>query len=253
MLLSNLYGTLGVLDRHAEAGATVRQALDLAERAGTPRLAAICNAAGAYYIEVGQWDDALAVLETAAGVLSEDVADPVTLHGQVALIAGHRDDWDTVEEHLVAVPDQVLDFAQQRLAAWCLLLARALAAEQAGRPGEAVAVLAPGLGPGVAAGMPHRDMLLPTLTPHRCSPPPPTTSPPAGPLSTRRPWRTPPCCWPPAATWPPPAGRSARLSGCTTAWGRSGTSAAAPPGCTAMASASAGAASGPGPPAGGRR
>ncbi len=58
---------LGELDRHAEVGTTIREALDLAERAGTPRLlATICTAAAEYYFEAGQWDDALAVLEIAA-------------------------------------------------------------------------------------------------------------------------------------------------------------------------------------------
>ncbi len=93
--------------------------------AGTPRLAGICIAAAGCYFVVGQWDDALAALETAAGIPSDDVKDPVVLHGLVALIAAHRDDWDTVEEHLAAAPDQVLDSAQHRMAAYDLLLARA--------------------------------------------------------------------------------------------------------------------------------
>src|SRR5260370_6464368 len=97
-------------------------------------------------------------------MLSDDVMEPVYLHGLVALIAGHRDDWDTVEEHLAAAPDQVLDSAQHRMSASYLLLARAQAAEQAGRPGEAVAVLAPCLDPGIAEDMPNRYVLLPTLT-----------------------------------------------------------------------------------------
>jgi DNA-binding CsgD family transcriptional regulator len=164
MLLCNLCGTLEELDRRAEAGAAIRQALDLGERAGTPRLAGIRTSAAAYYLEVGQWDDALAALETAAGMLSDDVMDPVLLHGLVALIAGHRDDWDTVDEHLAAAPDQVLDSVQHRTAAYYLLLARARAAERAGRPGDAVAVLAPCLDPGIAEDMPDRYVLLPTLT-----------------------------------------------------------------------------------------
>src|SRR5260370_40463624 len=97
-------------------------------------------------------------------MLSDDVMEPVYLHGLVALIAGHRDDWDTVEEHLAAAPAQVLDSAQHRMSASYLLLARAQAAEQAGRPGEAVAVLAPCLDPGIAEDMPNRYVLLPTLT-----------------------------------------------------------------------------------------
>src|SRR5260370_36309060 len=95
----------------------------------------------------------------------DDDAVSVMMHGHLALIAGHRDDRDTVEEHLVAAPDQVFDSPQRRMAAWSLLLARTLAAEQAGRPGEAVAVLAPCLDPGVAEDMPDRYLLLPTPAP----------------------------------------------------------------------------------------
>src|SRR5260370_5251644 len=97
-------------------------------------------------------------------MLSDGVMDPVLLHGLAAVIAGHRDDWDTVEEHLAAAPDQVLHSAQHRMVAYDLLLARALAAERAGRPGEAVAVLAPCLDPGIAEDMPNPYALLPTLT-----------------------------------------------------------------------------------------
>jgi DNA-binding CsgD family transcriptional regulator len=164
LLLGNLCGTLEELDRHAEAGATIRQALDLAERAGTPRLAQICNTAAAHYFDVGQWDDALAALETAAGMLTDDVLDPVYLHGLAALIAGHRDDWDTVDENLAAAPDQLLDSPRYRLTAYELLRTRAMAAERAGRPGEALAALAPYLDPGIAEDMPNLYVLLPTLT-----------------------------------------------------------------------------------------
>ena len=163
MLLSNRAGMLEELDRHAEAGATIRQALDLAERAGTPRLATVCTAAVEHHFVVGQWDDALAVLETAAGMPDTDYI-PVFLHGLVALIAGHRDDREMSEEHLAAVADQAFDSASHLTVAHRLLGARAMAAEQAGRLEEALAVLARCLEPGVAEGMPDRYVLLPTLT-----------------------------------------------------------------------------------------
>jgi DNA-binding CsgD family transcriptional regulator len=163
MLLANRESWLEDQDRMAEAGATVRDALALAEQTGTHRLGMICTAAADYYLEIGQWDDALVVLETAAAVPGPDYL-PILVHGQVALIAGHRDDWDTAEEHLAAVEDQVLDSASLRMVAYCLLLARALAAERAGRPEEAVAALAPCLDPALAQDMPERYLLLPPLT-----------------------------------------------------------------------------------------
>jgi DNA-binding CsgD family transcriptional regulator len=163
LLLANRAGMLGDLDRHAEAGAAIRQALDLAERAGTPRLGVICTTAAEHYFEAGQWDDALAVLETAAGLRAADYV-PVFLHGQAALIAGHRDDQAMAEEHLAALRDQRLDSAQHRAAAYYLLQARAQAAEQAGQPQEAAAVLAQCLHPGFAEDMTDRYLLLPGLT-----------------------------------------------------------------------------------------
>jgi DNA-binding CsgD family transcriptional regulator len=115
------------------------------------------------YFEAGQWDDALAELEPAAGLpVSGDT--PVRIHGLIALIAGHRDDWVTAEEHLAAARDQATGSFRQRAVSSYLFRARALAAERAGRPGQAVAVLAQILDPGVAADMPDRYLLLPVLT-----------------------------------------------------------------------------------------
>jgi DNA-binding CsgD family transcriptional regulator len=163
LLLANRVSALQDLDRHAEAGPTIREALALAERAGTPRLAVICTSAADYYFEVGQWDDALAVLETAAALPGPDYL-PLLVHGQIALIAGHRDDQATAEQHLATARDQETGSVRHRAAAYCLLRARALAAERAGRPGGAVAVLASCLDPAVAHDMPERYLLLPPLT-----------------------------------------------------------------------------------------
>jgi DNA-binding CsgD family transcriptional regulator len=164
LLLGNRAGALGDLDRHAEADATFRQALALAERAGTPRLGSNCCMAAEYYYEVGQWDDALTVLETAAGLPLTDQYS-VRVHALTALIAGHRDDWATVEEHLASVQDLALSSPHLRpWGAGLLFQARALAAQRAGRTGEAVAVLAQYLDPGLAEEMPVRYHLLPSLT-----------------------------------------------------------------------------------------
>jgi len=163
ILLAHKVSCLEDADRIAEAGTTVREALALAEQAGTPRVGLICTVAAAYYLEVGQWDDALTVLETLTGMPHADYI-PILLHGQVALIAAHRDDWDMAQEHLAAVSDQALDSIINRTVAYCLLRARALAAERAGRTGEAVAVLAQCLDPDVAEDMQERYLLLPALT-----------------------------------------------------------------------------------------
>jgi DNA-binding CsgD family transcriptional regulator len=162
VLLANRESRLEDTDRMAEADVTIREALALAERVGTPRLPLICTAAGDYYFEVGQWDEALTVLETVDG-RSDDETIPILLHGQIALIAAHRDQWHLADEHLTAVHDLRIDTASRRMLAYCLLRARALAAERAGGPAGAVAVLAPYLDLGVAQDMQERYLLLPSL------------------------------------------------------------------------------------------
>src|SRR5262249_27379518 len=78
-------------DLHAEAVATAQQALVLAERAGTPRLAEISYTLASHFFETGQWDDALAEMERVSALPGAHSL-PLLLHGLIALIAGHRDD-----------------------------------------------------------------------------------------------------------------------------------------------------------------
>ncbi len=162
MLLSYRAHALKHLDRHIEAGTAIRKTLALAERAGTPRMATICNVAAEYYFERGLWDDALAVLEQAAP-LPGPTYSRMQVHGLMALIAGHRDGRETAEEHLAAVRDQEIRSIFHRATLHFLLLAQALAAEQAGRPEEAVAVLSLSLDRAVARDMTYRYLLFPML------------------------------------------------------------------------------------------
>ena len=161
MLLANRVGALGLLDRHDEAIGAAGQALIVAERAGTSRLAVIRCTLAYQHFEAGQWDDALAELEPALGT---DVGAGASLaHGLIALIAGYRDDGDVAAEHLAAVSEQGGQAAAASANSHYLQLARAVAAERAGRPGTAVSVLAACLAPGAAMRMPARHLLLPTL------------------------------------------------------------------------------------------
>jgi tetratricopeptide (TPR) repeat protein len=162
LLLSNRARAMEDLGCQAEAGATIQTALALAERAGTPRLGTICCAAAEHHFATGRWDDALAVLEKASALPGPDYIQTL-LHGLVALIAGHRDDQGLAAKHLAAVDDEAISSASQRAKAHYLFLARALAAEEAGRPGEAMAVLARCLDLGAAEDMPDRYLLLPML------------------------------------------------------------------------------------------
>jgi DNA-binding CsgD family transcriptional regulator len=111
------------------------------------------------YFEAGQWDEALAVLAPAAQLGPEGI--PAWAHGLIALIAGHRDHHALAGEHLAAADVQQARSASPDFSPY-LLLARALAAEQAARPGEAVGMLADTLN-APAGDVPHRYVLLPTL------------------------------------------------------------------------------------------
>jgi DNA-binding CsgD family transcriptional regulator len=111
---------------------------------------------------VAQWDDALTVLETGAGLPGPDHL-PLRVHGLFAMIAGHRDDPETAKEHLKAVRDQPIDSPRVRAKVHYLFLARALDAERAGRPEDAVAGLAQILDPSLAADMPELYKLFPVL------------------------------------------------------------------------------------------
>src|SRR5260221_1690097 len=148
VLLSNKASALHEMDRRAEALTAARQSLALGERTGTPHQAMARCRLAELYIAWGQWDDALAELEQATGLPGPDYLHSA-VHAHIALIAGHRDDRDTAEQHLAAVADVPIRDA----VSWdysALLLARALAAERAGRTAGAAAELARGLEPGLA-------------------------------------------------------------------------------------------------------
>ncbi len=141
LLLMNRFSMLNVLDRRAEALITAQQALALGERVGTSRLTEIRSYLAAVYFDGGQWDDAMAQLETAVAA-PEPELHKVMARGIAALIAGHRDDSAALEEHLAAIDGlPVRDIAWGKPVA-DVFLARALAAEREGRADEAEAVLA---------------------------------------------------------------------------------------------------------------
>ena len=118
MLLANRVAALSVLDRSAEAIDAAREALVLAERAGTPRLANTRLALAEQYFVVGQWDDALAEIDPAVGLPGPDYL-PIMIRALMALIAAHRADWETADAHLTGMPDRPgirgFEFAERAL------------------------------------------------------------------------------------------------------------------------------------------
>jgi tetratricopeptide (TPR) repeat protein len=104
LLLANRASILGEVDRPAEAIATAREALMIAERAGTPRLGTARAALADQYFNFGRWDEALAEIEPAVGLPGPNYL-PLLVNGLIALIAAHREDWHTAEDQLRALPD----------------------------------------------------------------------------------------------------------------------------------------------------
>lgn len=116
------------------------------------------------YFKAGQWDDALAVLQSARRVRRPPHSgDPVQVHGLIALIAGHRDDNAMAQEHLAAVRDRANGPRWLPEGSCYLLLARAVVAERGGQPAEAMAVLAQCLDQRLARNLTHRHLLFPVL------------------------------------------------------------------------------------------
>ncbi len=151
LLLGNKAFHLSDTDRHAEAIVMARQALALAERAGTPRLHMVRSTLGELHLEAGEWDDALSELDAApvAAIIQQ-----LRIHGMRALIAVHRGDRETAARHLRTVDDENLTVGASP-ASWVFLrLAKSLAAEQDGHLTEAEAVLAECFEPGIAEQIP---------------------------------------------------------------------------------------------------
>jgi DNA-binding CsgD family transcriptional regulator len=164
ILYNKQIAALTNLDRFAEAVDTLRTARALGERTGSPRLASYAIEASELAYQLGDWDDALAELDTLA-VRTNLVSRPddaVLIHGIAALIAGHRDDQRAAGRHLNRLPDDMELVLFKRLNSGYALMARAVAHEQAGRKADAAATLKVLLGPAYE-GLEHRSSILPIL------------------------------------------------------------------------------------------
>jgi DNA-binding CsgD family transcriptional regulator len=139
------------LDRWPDAELALRQAREFAQRTGSPDSATWANAAVLRYW-LGQWDDALAELgidDPGADAYLRERWPALLSHGVAALIAGRRDQRTTAAQQLrqgLALPIQSLtDRENQDF----LVAAHAVALEQNGETGQAMARL--------AAMLPRRD------------------------------------------------------------------------------------------------
>ena len=167
--MGNRSAMLHELDRFCESEATVRQALMLAEQSASIAPAALASlrvrVADLNFV-LGRWDDALAELDGVEASCPRHWGAGLSadrrLHGFRALIAGHRDDWQTAAQHLEALGDP--SSLDGRVAnSPTALFAWALAAEHVGRPGQVVEVLARCLAPDAEARAVNPSKYLPLV------------------------------------------------------------------------------------------
>lgn len=149
-LLDNRIFTLQNLDRLAEAGDTLTDAYELVTRRALPGGLHIAAAVHQYWL--GRWDDALVELDAVAEdgpeitFYGQRQRGPVLLlHGVAALIAGHRQDTTTLDEHLHAAERHPLATIADRENCDFLVAATALAAELRGDPRRALEIWEPTL------------------------------------------------------------------------------------------------------------
>ncbi|MGH3431474.1 MAG: helix-turn-helix transcriptional regulator, partial [Thermocrispum sp.] len=166
-LLDNRVFTLQNLDRLAEATSTLSHAQDLVARRGMS--GGLHIPAAVHYYWLARWDDAIAQLEavvqdgpeiTFYGLRQRGAI--LLLHGAAALIAGMRGDTAELAAHLRAADDYPLATVADREHCDFLIAAAAVAAEQRGRPEEALAVFVPTLDRKYAQMM-LRHQWLPTV------------------------------------------------------------------------------------------
>ena len=139
LLQINKAGTLCNLDRWNEALATAERAGQLADQVGTSvRLGQAHTTLGQALYEMGRWDDALAQI----AAVPEDLKEPLNVCCELGIAAGicfHRNDPAAARRQLAGAEPHWQRVEYRTIPS--LVLARSLEREQAGEPGQALAVL----------------------------------------------------------------------------------------------------------------
>jgi DNA-binding CsgD family transcriptional regulator/tetratricopeptide (TPR) repeat protein len=139
-LLTNRAYNLEALGHSEAAEASMREALMMAERAGSWRLPVVRVQTASQQIDVGQWDDAWAELEPMTGDLG--LVERLVRCGGLAFISAHRDERAACEEQLRIAESLPSLTGYLRGNAALLIMARAVDAEQRTGAVSAAAVLA---------------------------------------------------------------------------------------------------------------
>ena len=142
LLQINQAVALGNLDRYEEAIGAARQALYLADQAGTViRRVQAHSALGELLFDTGRWAEAMAEVEALDDEVKEPMAACCDL-GIAAVIRFHRGDHAGARASLAASAPRAERTGSQLIGS--LLLARSMDREEAGGPAEALAVLTAG-------------------------------------------------------------------------------------------------------------
>jgi len=142
LLQINMAVALGNLDRYEEALAAARQALDLADQAGTViRQVQAHSALAELLFDTGHWAEAMAEV----GALHDELKEPTAACcdlGIAAVICFHRGELATARRYLAAAAPHAGRIGTQVIGS--LALARSLDREHAGAPADALAALTAG-------------------------------------------------------------------------------------------------------------
>jgi DNA-binding CsgD family transcriptional regulator/tetratricopeptide (TPR) repeat protein len=161
LLLNNRLAALNNLGRGAEFRTAVDQALILADQAGSARSGWLLGAAAMGLFDFGDWDGALLHLDSMQSPQPASVR--MTRHGLAALIAGHREDWPRLREHVAVAAELPITAGDTRILSGYLVAARALRAQADGDLDRAVDELATWLDPDLGYDAGERYMWLPDL------------------------------------------------------------------------------------------
>jgi hypothetical protein len=156
LLLNNRLAALNNLGRGPEFRAEVDRALILAEQAGSARAGWLLGAAAMGLFDFGQWDEAQLHLDSIQPPQPASVQ--MTRDGLAALIAGHREDWSRLREHVAAGSAIPITAGDTRILSGYLLAARALRAEADGDLDRAIDELAAWLDPDLGYDAEERYM-----------------------------------------------------------------------------------------------
>ncbi|MFD8862745.1 LuxR C-terminal-related transcriptional regulator [Streptomyces vinaceus] len=149
LLLANQAEGHASFDEPEPVAAALREARELAVATrSTGRLVVTEVLRAEFDYRLGDWDAALAGVDRADGLPVSDSWLPVVVHGLRALVRGHRDEREAARAELARLPQAAFEAPAARRYSGHVLLARALLAERAGDPADAVRELLPALADG---------------------------------------------------------------------------------------------------------